>query len=225
LNFGIGNGFRSRSIVKDTERRLIMLVPKKLGFVLSALLVAMLTLPVLGQANNGGDNGNGNGNGNGAGNGNGNNNNNNGGGGFGGRRDPAQFQQRMMDGLKTQLGASDDEFAAIQPKIQAVMALQRDVITRPRMFGRGGPGGGRGGFGGGFGGPTTQPSAVQTALTDLQTTLDDQNASPDVIKSKLDTLREAKSKARQDLVVAQQDLKSILTQRQEAVMVLDGYLD
>ena len=37
-----------------------MLVPKKLGFLLSALLVAMLTLPVLGQADNaGGNNGNG----------------------------------------------------------------------------------------------------------------------------------------------------------------------
>jgi hypothetical protein len=227
LNFGIGNGFRGRSIVNGIERRQIMLVPKKLGFVLSALLVAMLTLPVLGQANNGGggDNGNGGGNGNGNNGGGG----GGGGGGFGGRRDPAQFMQRMMDGLKTQLGASDDEFAAIQPKIQAVMTLQRDVITRPRMFGRGGPGGGgggRGGFGGGgFGGPTTQPSAVQTALQDLQTALDDQNTSPDDIKTKLDTLRQAKSKARQDLVVAQQDLKSILTQRQEAVMVLDGYLD
>lgn len=179
----------------------------------------MLTLPVLGQADNaGGNNGNGNGNGNNGGGGGG-----GGGGGFGGRRDPAQFMQGMMDRLKTQLGASDDEFAAIQPKIQSVMALQRDVITRPRMFGRGGPGGGgRGGFGGG---PTTQPSVVQTALQDLQTTLDDQNAAPDAIKGKLDALRQAKAKARQDLIVAQQDLKSILTQRQEAVMVLDGYLD
>lgn len=191
-----------------------MLVPKKWGSVLSALLVAMLALPVLGQATPGaGDNGNGNGNG---------NNNNNGGGGFGGRRDPGQMMQGMMDRLKTQLGASDDEFAAIQPKIQAVMTLQRDTSPRMRgMFGRGG----RGGFGGGFGGPTTQPSAVQTALLDLQTTLNDQNATPDAIKGKLDALRDAKSKARQDLIVAQQDLKSILTQRQEAVMVLDGILD
>jgi hypothetical protein len=219
LNFGAGIVFHRRSIF--IERRMFMLVPKKLGFVLSALLVAMLTLPVLGQAANGGgaaDNGNGNNGNNGAG------GNAGGGGGFGGRRDPAQFQQRMMDNLKTQLGASDEEFAAIQPKIQTVMTLQRDVTTRPRgMFGRGGPGG-RGGFGG-FPGATTQPSAVTTAMQDLQTTLDDQNASADTIKSKLDAVRNAKAKARQDLVVAQQDLKSVLTQRQEAVMVLNGYLD
>ena len=135
----------------------------------------------------------------------------------------------MMDQLKTALGASDDEFAAIQPKILAVMQDQRDAnVGNFRMFGgRGGPGGGRfggGGFGGGYG-PTTEPSVVQTALQDLQTTLDDQNASPDAIKAKLDTLRQARTKARQDLAVAQADLKSVLTQRQEAVMVLMGYLD
>ena len=189
-----------------------MSVPKRMGFFLSALLIAMLSLPVLGQANNpGGGGGNGNGNGNNGGGGGG------GGGGFGGGR------QRMMDNIKQQLGASDDEFAAIQPKIEAVMTLQRDVITRPRgMFGRGGRGGG--GFGG-FGGPTTQPSEVQTAMQDLSTTLDDPNASPDTIKTKLDAVRQAKAKARQDLIVAQQDLKSVLTQRQEAVMVLNGFLD
>jgi hypothetical protein len=98
------------------------------------------------------------------------------------------------------------------------------------MFGRGPGGGGGGGgnnqrqFGGGFG-ATTQPSAVQNALQDLQTTLDDQNASPDAIKTKLQTLRDARSKAKQDLVVAQADLKSVLTQRQEAVLVLMGMLD
>jgi hypothetical protein len=142
----------------------------------------------------------------------------------------------MMDRIKQALGASDDEFAAIQPKIQAVMQDQRDA--NPRSFGMfggrggGGPGGGPGGggpggggrFGGGFG-ATTEPSVVQTALQDLQTTLDDQNAAPDAIKAKLDTLRQARTKARQDLAVAQADLKSVLTQRQEAVMVLMGYLD
>jgi hypothetical protein len=133
----------------------------------------------------------------------------------------------MMNRIKDALGANDDEFAAIQPKLQTVMQLQRDVTPRMRMFGRGGGPGGGGGpgrFNGGFG-ASTQPSAVQTALQDLQTTLDDQNASPDAIKSKLDTLRQARSKAKQDLVVAQQDLKSVLTQRQEAVLVLMGMLD
>jgi hypothetical protein len=46
-----------------------------------------------------------------------------------------------------------------------------------------------------------------------------------VIKTKLDAVRQARSKARQDLIAAQQDLKSVLTERQEAVMVLNGFLD
>ena len=58
--------------------------PKNWGFFYRRCLVAMLTLPVLGQADNaGGNNGNGNGNGNNGGGGGG-----GGGGGFGGRRDP-----------------------------------------------------------------------------------------------------------------------------------------
>jgi uncharacterized protein (DUF3084 family) len=66
---------------------------------------------------------------------------------------------------------------------------------------------------------------VQDALQDLRTTLDDQSASPETIKAKLEVVRQARAKARQDLAVAQQDLKSVLTQRQEAVMVLFGLLD
>jgi hypothetical protein len=179
------------------------------------LLVGLLSLPVMGQANGGGGGDQGNGN---AGGGGGGGNGGNGGGGGFGRRDPAAFMQRRMDQLKQQLGATDEEFAAIQPKIQAVMQLQRDVAPRGGMFGRRG-----GGFG--FGGPTTQPSAVSQAMQELQTTLDDQNSSADLIKSKLDAVRDARAKARQDLAVAQQDLKSVLTQRQEAVMVLNGILD
>ena len=183
-----------------------MSVSKRLSFVLVALLVGMLTMPVLGQAGGGGGGGGGGGN------------------GGGGPRRGGFNQQAMLDDLKTALGASDDEFAAIQPKILAVWQYQRDVSPRPfGFFGGRGRGGGR--FGGGFYGPTTEPSAVQTALQDLQTTLDDPNASPDAIKAKLETLRQARTKARQDLATAQADLRSVLTQRQEAVMVLRGVLD
>jgi Spy/CpxP family protein refolding chaperone len=207
-----------------------MSVKKRLGFLTTGLLVCMLTMPVLAQ-NNGGGGGDQGGGGNG---GQGQNGGGGGGGGGGGRQrnfDPQQFQQMFMNRIKDALGASDDEFAAIQPKLQTVMTLQNDVTPRMRgMFGNrpgrnGGPGGG--GPGGGFGGPgaSTQPSEVRTAMTDLQNTLNDQNASPDEIKSKLDAVRQARTKEKQDLVVAQQDLKSVLTQRQEAVLVVMGLLD
>src|SRR5258708_4012287 len=74
-----------------------------------------------------------------------------GGGGRGnpGNFDPAQMRERMMTRIKEQLGASDDEWKALQPAVEKVMTAQRDA----RAGGRGGPGGGRGGRGqGGAGG-------------------------------------------------------------------------
>ncbi len=174
-----------------------MSASNRLGFILTSLLIAVLALPVLGQANGQDQNGGGQNNGPGQ-------NNGGPGGPGGGPRGRGFNPQAMMDFYKQQLGASDDEFAAIQPKIQTVMQLQRDTNAgRGRGFFGGGRGGPRGG-GGGFGPPSTQPSPVQDALQDLRTTLDDQSATPDAIKAKLDVLRQARTKARQDLAVAQQ---------------------
>lgn len=140
-----------------------------------------------------------------------------------GRRfDPAQFRQRMMDNLKEQLGTSDDEFAALQPKIEKVMQAERDVNAgRMRMFrGR------RGGNNNQADQANRQPtSPVETAAKALQETLDNKDAKPDDIKAKLDALRDAKNKAKEELASAQKDLKDVLTLRQEAVLVEMGLLD
>jgi hypothetical protein len=187
------------------------------------------------------------------------------GGGFGGNNgqppDPAQIQQMMqqrqqaqLDTLKTDLGASDDDFAAILPKIQRVIDAQtvvsigtasmqanryRGAFAGPN--GQGGPGaqqpGGPNGANNPFATPggvnqflmqmTTSPVGKQLlqAVTELQTVLADPNAPADVILSRLQSLRMIKAKAAQDLVDAQADLQSILTQRQEAVMVVNGLLN
>src|SRR3984957_11152301 len=41
--------------------------------------------------------------------------------------DPAQARQQSLDRIKQALGASDDEFQALAPKIDKVMTLQRDA--------------------------------------------------------------------------------------------------
>lgn len=151
--------------------------------------------------------------------------------GNGGRRnfDPTQFRQQMLDAIKERLGATDDEFAAIQPKLEKVMTLQRDAGGGGMrgMMGMMGGGRRRGGNGG-----TNQPaaggaeqSAVQKASADLQTTLDNKDAKPDDIKAKLDAFRDAKAKAKEELTAAQKDLESVLTQRQEALLVVTGMLN
>jgi hypothetical protein len=151
-----------------------------------------------------------------------------GGAGGGGNFDPAQFRAQQMARIKEALGATDEEFTALQPKLEVVMTAQRDT--------RGGFGGGRGGPGGRRGGqqgdtnaqPQTPPggdSAVAKAQAELRTVLDNKDSKPEEIKAKLTALRDAREKAKTTLAAAQKDLKDLLTQRQEAVLVNMGYLD
>jgi len=148
---------------------------------------------------------------------------NNGAPGGGNRWDPAQMRQRMEDMMKQQLGTSDDEWKVIQPKLQKVMETSRDARGGGfgGMFGRGGPGGDRN-----RGSDSTQAqSPVQQAQRDLRTALDNKDTPADQIQAKLTALREAREKAKADLSAAQKDLREVLTQRQEAVLVMMGQLD
>jgi hypothetical protein len=194
-----------------------MAVDKKVGFLAASVLLGSLSVGAFGQAQPGG-----------------NQPGQPGQPGGRGNFDPAQRRQQMMDRLKEQLGASDDEMQALMPKIEKVMTLQRDAGGGMRgMFGRrgggpGGPGGngGPGGPGGAGGAPAdANASPVRQKSADLQETLQNKDAKPDEIKAKLDALRAARAQAKQDLAAAQQELKGLLTQRQEAVMVEMGMLE
>jgi hypothetical protein len=134
----------------------------------------------------------------------------------------AGFQQRMNDQLKQQLGVTDEEFTALQPKIEAVTTAQR-ATRGGGMFG-----GRRGGQNGGATAADPNapaPSPTQAASADLKTTLDNKDAKPEEIKAKLAALRDARAKAKEALVKAQTELQGLLTQRQEAVLVNMGILD
>jgi len=181
-------------------------------------------------------------------------------GGDRGNFDPAKMRQRMMENMKQQLGADDESWKVIEPRLTKVMELNRDTMSMGRgmfgfgrrggmgMMGPGGPGGPGGPQGGqqgqqgqqGQGGqqnrqqgdrprfPGTEnrePSAVEKATEALNTTLEDQSASADTIKAQLTALRGAREKAKQDLAAAQQDLRQILTLRQEALLVVSGMLN
>lgn len=142
--------------------------------------------------------------------------NDNGGRGNRGRRfDPQQMRQRFESRIKEQLKATDDEWKVIQPKLQKVFEARRDTMGG-RMFG----------FRRNRDGNQNQPqSAVQKAAHELRQTLDNSSASAEDIASKLQALRDAREKAKTELVSAQKDLKDVLTQRQEAVLVMMDILD
>jgi hypothetical protein len=150
--------------------------------------------------------------------------------GPGGPPDPQQMQQMTMDRLQREMGISDDDFQALAAKIQKVMQLKRDSDIRPQRPGDdGGPGGDQMGQGGpgdnNDGPPRPATSAIQTAADALHKTITDKSATPDDVKAKVDALRQAKVKARSDLLAAQQDLQKIVTPREEAALVELGLLE
>ncbi len=149
-----------------------------------------------------------------------------GGGGF----DPAQMQERMMEMYRERLEiTSDDEWKAIQPLVGKVTEARREVGTGfgRNMFARPG-GGGRGGDQaaggnpgrrgpGGFGEPSAEEEALQKAI--------ESKASGPDIKAAMAKLRDAKKAKEAKLVSAQEDLRKVLTVRQEAQALLSGLLN
>jgi methyl-accepting chemotaxis protein len=152
-----------------------------------------------------------------------------GGGGRGGRQggrgnfDPAQFQQQQLDQIKTALNASDDEWKVLQAKIQKVMTLQQELNAGRGRGGFGGRGGRRGGGGGAPAGDNSNPIAA--ASSELSNSVQNTGTSAEDLKAKMTALRDAKKKVQGELTTAQDDLKGVVTVRQEAVLVSMGYLD
>jgi hypothetical protein len=146
------------------------------------------------------------------------------------RFDPAQFQERMAERYKEMLEITDDqEWKAVQPLIQKVNE------TRMQAF----AGGGRGmmGFGGGrrspdgqAGGPPGQgdqprrfgPPQLPEAET-LQKAID-AKAPKAELKAATTKYLEARKAKQAELEKAQENLRKVLTARQEAIAALNGLL-
>ena len=145
-----------------------------------------------------------------------------------GNFDPEQARQRMMERYKEQLDVKDDaEWKLISERIEKVTTARREVGFGGgggfARGGRGGPGGGGAGGGqaaggrGAFGGePSPEAQALQKAI--------EAKAPADELKSKLAKFREARKVKEANLEKVQEDLRKVLTPRQEAVAVLAGLL-
>ena len=141
--------------------------------------------------------------------------------------DPQQIQQmmqqRMMDNFRQQLAVTnDDEWGVIQERLQKVLKLKMDAMV---SNGAGMWGGMRrnGGNGGGFrafqGMSQPDPSAdsLRNAL--------DAGAPNAQVKAAMDKLRDSRKQKQAELAKAQDDLRSVLTIKQEAALLLAGMLD
>lgn len=156
--------------------------------------------------------------------------------------DPEAMQQRMQQmmeqRMQEQLGATDEEWTVIGPRLRKVMERSRQTGVgmggmrmgmgmgmRPDIGRRGARQdalagrGARGTFAQG------EPTKVEERAEELVTALENSDATPNEIEAKLNALRSAKEEARAQLATAQQELKQVLTLRQEAQLVLMGMLN
>ena len=138
--------------------------------------------------------------------------------------DPAEMrnrmQERMLEVAKEHMKITDEEeWAVIKPRLSKVFKLSDNnngmANVMRSMFRRN--------FGGANAKKSTEP--VQIATDELQDTLDKEAPTNAEIQAKLTALRGAREKNRQALITAQQELKEILTLKQEALLVMAGMLE
>jgi hypothetical protein len=144
---------------------------------------------------------------------------------------PQDMQARMLNSLRERLEVTDDEeWKLISERVAKVMELRRSagggLPMMGAMAGRGGPPGGGAGPAGGEGrgarggrgapGGNAELAALSTAVRDKL---------PDAeIKARLERLRESRKENESKLTRAQEELRGVLTVRQEAVAVVFGLL-
>lgn len=145
-----------------------------------------------------------------------------------GQMDPEQMMNMMSGRIKELLEMSDEDWTVIGPKLINVVTLSTQS-TGPNM----------GRMTGMFMGRentnlrnqrqplagSTDAGPISKAQIDLQELLEDKEAPTSEIKRKIIALREAKGEAEQKLATARNELRELLTVRQEALLIAMGYLD
>ena len=122
--------------------------------------------------------------------------------------------------LQQQLGAADDEWAILYPKIQRVMALSNELaqgtvsnngrmnnllaVAQPQVQGAAG---------------TPEQNRCAAALAELNAVLANGDAPAGDIKDKLAVLRQARERVKAELHSAEADLIGLVTLRQEAILL------
>ena len=147
----------------------------------------------------------------------------------GGRRqrqgnfDPAQFEQRMVERYRERLEITyDSEWKAIQPRVQKVLDARMAIESGRRGTSD------RGSRSNGGRGQNDQSSRrgsvpANPAAETLQRAINDRASNADLKAAAAQYVAFRKSK-QADLEKAQEELRMVLTQRQESIAILAGLL-
>jgi hypothetical protein len=142
--------------------------------------------------------------------------------------------KKTDDRMKKRLGATDDQWKTLGPKVMKVSTLSRllssnvgrgRTTSRPKRDGGGGkrgagrsdrePRGGRG----------REKTALQKSASDLRKILANKQAKPEEITKGLTAYRKIRADAKAELAKAQKKLDKEVSGRLEAQLVLMGLLD
>lgn len=121
-------------------------------------------------------------------------------GGFGGFGAKIDIQKKI--------GATDEEWKVINPKLQKVAAARRTLLGENTPFG------GQSGSG-----------VVARAQADLKAVLDEKDHTKEQVAEKIAAVRKARETARAEYAEAQRDLERLLTPSQQAILVSLGQIE
>ncbi len=152
-----------------------------------------------------------------------------------------QWRKRASDMLRERLGATEEEWKVLQPRIEKVQTLQRQSRGSIRgMMGFAGFGGrSRSSRGPRDAGdkpsstspeakpatPTRERSEIEKKTTALGEILRKEAPTPAEITTALTELRAARAKSKKELTQARKELQEIVTPKQEAMLVMMGTLE
>jgi len=151
--------------------------------------------------------------------------------GQGSRQGPGQGQQSeqmqsmITQRLKEQLGATDEEWTVIGPKVLKVLSLVSSQSNGFQMRSLIGRSNAQGNSQARDGDARSSVSTGDKSLEELQTLLSSEDATTTQIKNKVSEVRKARENAKQDLAKAQKELRELLTLKQEATLISIGLLE
>ena len=130
-------------------------------------------------------------------------------------------EQKTMLHIRGLLAAGDEEWAVLEPRIGRVMRLQREVSAGREPKGPRQPRTDR---------PPPDPNDASTPpvvvrARALNAALFDPSLPAAEIKARVAAVRDARLRVRQDLARAQDELRELLTYRQEATLIIMGMLE
>lgn len=130
---------------------------------------------------------------------------------------------RYLDQLRKRLDATDEEWAVLAPRLENLIRAQQEARTGISGMRGGGGGGGRGG---GFFAPAREkPSDLEMAAEAVRLAARDPDIPNRDTSLALKEYRKEREKARAKLAAAEQELRDLVTQRQEAILVMLGVLE